>query len=181
MWTKIQGKKQPMIYVSTDYIYKLNLLHGATLAGVDSGFSTFILAPNPHKVPKIYRMTAIVTICIRKTRENLESQRENGFFQPFSVIWVFFYSERSTADPCFICEAEEISGRCDITRPWSVAMDRCVTTGSRIFSLRRRARCAEVSAAGGLGSEPAEMTNGDDLTDGAWKTWIHLHTGCFRK
>lgn len=175
-----------MIFVSTNY--KVNLLHGATLAGVDSGFSTFFLSwesqglrawasppeslhPIPTRSPKstyIY-LSHSPNDChsptaSEKQEKTLERERENGLKMFEAFFWSFWSIDQnigfwSMISMFHLRSCEEISVSCDITRrPWSVAMDRCVTTGSRIFALRRCARFAEVSVSGGFGSEPAGMT-----------------------
>lgn len=150
MWTKIQEKNNLRIYVSTNY--KLNLLHGATLAGVDSGFSTFCLSwesqglrawaspseslrPIPTRSPKstyIY-LSHSPNDChsptaSEKQEQTLRRERENGL-KKFEAFFCHFGPLIRTFDsdpwyPCFICEgfAEEISGSCDITR---AALKRC--------------------------------------------------------
>ena len=117
-----------MIYVSTNY--KVNLLHGATLAGVDSGFSTFCLSwesqglrawasppeslhPIPTRSPKstyIY-LSHSPNDCHSPTASEKQEKTLRGrermfwrcFFSLFLVIWSI-RSEHFDSDPCFMCE-----------------------------------------------------------------------------
>ena len=178
-----------MINVSTNY--KLNLLHGATLAGVDSGFSTFCLSwksqglrawasppeslhPIPTRSPKstyIYLSHSPNDCHSPTASEKQEKTLEEGEREWFEDVWSLFlvilvhWSEHLILIHC----AEEISGS-DITRG---ALKRCNgsmrhdrVTDLRAASLRPLRRGVGVGRCwlGTCGHD-----NGDDLTDGTWK------------